>query len=123
MGRRGVPGTVIGSVRAEEVNRTSAWLAGLQARHDLPEKLFVLHQFRSDMVRDLRLVEDRPRLALVQHVDGFGTPAQKRSTYLAVERARRFHMGFKLFYDEDVRRMSAADVHRLVPAVRFVSFQ
>jgi hypothetical protein len=32
-------------------------------------------------------------------------------------------MGFKLFYDEDVHRMSAADVRRIRPKVRFVSFQ
>jgi hypothetical protein len=32
-------------------------------------------------------------------------------------------MGFKLFYDEDVHRMSPADVRRINPKVRFVSFQ
>jgi hypothetical protein len=60
---------------------------------------------------------------MVQHVDGFGTPGQKRATYNAVARPRRFAMGFKLFYDEDVRRMGPAEVHRLRPDVRFVSFQ
>jgi hypothetical protein len=59
----------------------------------------------------------------VQHVDGFGTPGQKRATYHAVARPRQFAMGFKLFYDEDVRRMGPAEVHRLRPHVRFVSFQ
>jgi hypothetical protein len=32
-------------------------------------------------------------------------------------------MGFKLFYDEDIHRMSAAEVRRIEPRVRFVSFQ
>jgi len=32
-------------------------------------------------------------------------------------------MGFKLFYDEDVRRMGAGKVDRIQPRVRFVSFQ
>ena len=123
MGPRQVPGREIGSVGAREVNRTSAWLESLRARHDLPQKLFVLHQFRPDMVRDIATVARRPGLAMVQHVDGFGTPAQKRATYAHVARPGRFTMGFKLFYDEDVRRMSAADVHRLRPEVRFVSFQ
>lgn len=123
MGRREVPGTVIGSVAASEVNLVSGWLEALRKRDRLPEKLFVLHQFRESMIRDIRQVEERPGLAMVQHVDGFGTPGQKLDTYRAVERHDRFDMGFKLFYDEDVRRMDAAQVFRIKPAVRFVSFQ
>ncbi|WP_148615649.1 hypothetical protein [Nocardioides rubriscoriae] len=123
MGRREVPGTVIGSMSAGEVDLVSGWLDDLRRREGLPEKLFVLHQFRTDMVRDLDRVTDRPGLAMVQHVDGFGTPGQKLDTYRTVERAEAFDMGFKLFYDEDVPRMSAAEVRRIKPAVRFVSFQ
>ncbi|WP_139981708.1 hypothetical protein [Nocardioides litoris] len=123
MARDEVPGRVIGAVRAQEVNLVSGWLEGLRAEAGLPEKLFVLHQFRADMVRGVDRLVDRPGLAEVQHVDGFGTPRQKLTTYRAVARNDRFHMGFKLFYDEDRPRMSARDVRRVRPAVRFVSFQ
>lgn len=123
MARHQVPGRVIGSVRAAEVNRVSAWLSRLVVERDLPEKLLVLHQFRSSMLPDARRIVRRPGLQLVQHVDGFGTPQQKRATFAAVARPRRFAMGFKLFYDEDVRLMDAAAVHRIRPAVRFVSYQ
>lgn len=123
MGRREVPGRVIGSVTAAEVNRASAWLSGLTQTHRLPEKLFVLHQFRTSMIEDIRLVRRRAGLAMVQHVDGFGTPRQKLATYHAVERAEQFTMGFKLFYDEDIRRLGARDVGRIRPPVNFVSFQ
>jgi hypothetical protein len=123
MHRREVPGRSIGSVTAAEVNRTSAWLSALVADNRLPEKLFVLHQFRSDMIEDIALVRRRLGLALVQHVDGFGTPTQKLATYHAVERASKFTMGFKLFYDEDIRRMGPRAVQRIRPKVRFVSFQ
>lgn len=118
-----VPGRVIGSVRAREVNRVSAWLSRMVVARDLPEKLLVLHQFRTSMLPDAARIVGRPGLRLVQHVDGFGTPGQKLDTYLAVARPRQFAMGFKLFYDEDVPRMSARDVHRIRPRVRFVSFQ
>ena len=53
MGPRQVPGRTIGSVSAREVNRVSAWLAELVEARSLPEKVFMLHQFRSDMIPDI----------------------------------------------------------------------
>ena len=123
MGRREVPGRVIGGVSAAEINRTSAWLARLTRRFDLPEKLFVLHQFRLSMLRDPGAISARRGLAMVQHVDGFGTPGQKLATYQSVARPRQFALGFKLFYDEDKRRMRAGAVREIRPPVHFVSFQ
>lgn len=123
MGRREVPGRTIGHVGAAEVDRTSAWLAELVRREALPEKLFVLHQFRTSMLPDIGSIKRRTGLASVQHVDGFGTRGQKLATFGAVARPDRFTLGFKLFYDEDVRRMGPAAVHEIRPRVRFVSFQ
>ena len=123
MGGAEVPGRVIGHVDAAEVNRTAAWLSTLVEHRHLPQKLFVLHQFRTGMIRHVDRVRHRPGLVMVQHVDGFGTPTAKRATFHAVARPQRFMLGFKLFYRADVHRMSAADVFRLRPRVRFVSFQ
>ena len=123
MARGGVPGRRIGTVGAGELNRVTRWLSQVTARRRLPEKLLVIHQFRRDMVVHPEKIARRRGLAMVQHVDGYGTPQQKRATYAAVGRPRQFAMGFKLFYDEDVHRMSARAVRRLHPRVRFVSFQ
>jgi hypothetical protein len=123
MGPHQVPGRVIGSVRAREVNRVSAWLSRMVVRHDLPEKVLVLHQFRTSMLPDVRRIVGRDGLRLVQHVDGFGNPGQKLDTYRVVARPGQFAMGFKLFYDEDRPLMRAPDVHRIRPRVRFVSYQ
>lgn len=123
MGPRQVPGRVIGSVGAAEVNRVSGWLAELVREEELPQKVLVLHSFRTSMIRGLDRVRERPQLATVVHVDGFGTPGQKRATYDVVTRGWRGPTGFKLFYDEDVRRMSAAQVARLRPRVDLISFQ
>ena len=120
---RGVPGRAIGTVRAPEVNRTSAWLDRLAERHGLPQKLFVLHQFRTAMIPRIDLIQRRPNLAMVQHVDGFGTRGQKLDTYRVVAAPKQFRMGFKLFYDEDTRLMRARDVKRIRPRVDFVSYQ
>lgn len=122
--RRGQrPARVIGSVGAGEVNRTSAWLSKLVLEHDLPEKLFVVHQFRTSMVRHIGRIKARDGLQLLQHVDGFGNRGQKLATYRTVARPDIFAMGFKLFYDEDVNLMGAKAVHRIRPRVRFVSYQ
>ncbi len=123
MGPRQVPGRAIGSVTAAEVNRVSAWLSGRVERQRLPEKPFLLHQFRGTMIGSIQRVEQRPGLAMVQHADGFGTQAQKLATYHAIARPGQFAMGFKLFYDEDVHRFTPARVRRIRPAIRFVSYQ
>jgi len=123
MGARQVPGRVIGSVGAAEVNQVSRWVDDLAEREALPKKVFMLHQFRTSMIRGIEKIVPRKNLALVQHVDGFGPPGAKLSTYRTVAKPRQFAMGFKLFYDEDVPRMTAAQVLRIRPQVRFVSFQ
>jgi hypothetical protein len=123
MGRRGVPGRRIGSVSTTEVNRVSKWLSTLVRIEELPQKLFVLHQFRIDMIEDIGDITPRSGLVMVQHVDGFGTPAQKRDTFRTVVRPRQFFLGFKLFYDEDRRLMRPGEVRAIRPRVRFVSYQ
>jgi hypothetical protein len=123
MGPHQVPAHVIGSVRAREVNRTSLWLSRLVEREGLPQKLFVLHQFRLSMLPDIARIVHRPGLAMVQHTDGFGTRGQKLETYHAVARPAQFRQGFKLFYHWDVRRFTPQQVRGLRPRVSFVSYQ
>jgi hypothetical protein len=123
MGPGEVPGQTIGQVRAGEVNRVSAWLRDLSAANDLPEKIFMLHQFRTDMIIDIDAIRPRTGLAMVQHVDGFGTQSQKRDTYQAVEEHDQFWMGLKLFYDEDINMFTPRQVLRVRPQPRFVSYQ
>jgi hypothetical protein len=123
MGPHQVPAATIGSVRAAEVNRTSRWLSRLVEREGLPQKLFVLHQFRPSMVPDIENVVHRPGLAMVQHADGFGTREQKLATYDAITRPQQFRQGFKLFYRADRHRFTPQEVRRIRPAVSFVSYQ
>lgn len=118
-----VPGRTIGSVDAAEINEVARWLAGIVREGDLPEKLLLVHQFRESMVRDADDVEAPPGLAVVHHVDGFGTRGQKLEVYdrLAVRRPK--WNGLKLFYDEDVDMFAPREVLRLDPVPDFVSYQ
>ena len=124
MGPGEVPGDVIGSVAAREVNATSAWLDQLVRRRRLPQKLFVIHQFTNDMVDDTQLHE-REGLAMVLNADGFGTQANKNSKYRAFTASPRgfFHQGYKLFYREDTDLMSPREVLRLRPPPDVVIYE
>ncbi len=123
MGPNQLPAQQIGSVSAAEVNQVSAWLSDLTAKHRLPQKVFMLHQFRTSMLSNPDAIKDRSHLVMVQHVDGYGTPEQKLATYHHVARPKQFVMGFKLFYDEDINLMNPDRVHQIRPRVRFVSYQ
>ena len=114
---------MIGHVSAREVNATSAWLAQLVAKHDLPEKLLVIHQFTDDMVPE-RQLKAREGLATVLNVDGFGNQAVKKAKYRDFTRqAPDFYHGFKLFYEEDTDMMRPRQVLRLRPKPFLVVYE
>ena len=116
MGPAQIPGTVIGSVDAAEVNRVTGWLSDLVAANDLPDKLVIVHQFTDTMIRRKNGLRVRPGIDMVLNADGFGTPGAKTATYRRVTRDRGpFHTGFKLFFVEDTGLMSPAHVMRLRP--------
>jgi hypothetical protein len=120
-----IPGQVIGSVSAREVNATSAWLAQLVARHKLPQKLFLVHQFTPGMV-PVRALKKRDGLAMVINVDGFGGQEVKIAKYREFVRtanAAGLRRGFKLFYQEDTRLMKPRQVLRMSPPPDVVVYE
>ena len=124
MGPQEVPGRVIGQVSAAEVNQVSAYLARLVEEENLPEKILLLHTFEASMLPDVDLIEARPGIAIVQHLDGFGSQRVKIEKYDALKRPDKFRLGFKLFYDEDVGLFTPAEVvTELAPPPDFVSYQ
>ncbi len=123
MGPNEVPGQQIGQVSAAEVNEVSGWLALISASENLPEKLFVLHQFTLGMIPDRGAVLDRPELATVIHVDGFGSQEDKLEKYGILHAKAPFANGFKLFYDEDIDMLSPAQVLALEPTPDLITYQ
>jgi hypothetical protein len=119
-----IPGQVIGSVEASDVNEVADYLAGIVREHDLPEKLLVIHQFTNDMVRNKAQLREPEGVALTLNVDGFGTAPVKVSKYHEFARQRpRAHRGFKLFYREDSGLMSPRAVLRLRPPPELVVYE
>jgi hypothetical protein len=120
-----VPGKKIGSVTADKVNEVARWLSDMVMEHDLPEKLFVIHQFTYDMIAGKERVARPPGLAVTMNVDGFGDRPNKISKYDAFtsEAGARFHDGFKLFYEEDTNLMSPGAVLDLKPPPDLVVYE
>ncbi len=118
------PGTVIGSITAAKVNQLSRHVAAIVRDNQLPEKLFVVHQFTADMIRDKARVIARPGLAMTMNVDGFGDRANKVSKYREFTHdGTDFHDGYKLFYEEDLGLMSPRSVLALQPPPDLVVYE
>nr|WP_237740835.1 hypothetical protein [Arthrobacter crystallopoietes] len=117
----------IGSVDAAEVNRVADWLAGLTRTHNLPQKVFLLHQFQLRMIGNRESLDTaHEELAVVVHADGHGGPEQKMETWrtLRQDLPEGVWMGWKNFYDEDTPMFSPERTYREVsPAPWFVSYQ
>jgi hypothetical protein len=116
----------IGSVAASEVNRVSNWLAGLTARHHLPQKLLVLHQFQLSMIGDeTRLDTRHDDLAIVIHMDGQGAPSDKQQTWQAATGAAPRHVffGWKNFYVKDHPMLSPRQTMTRTPRPLMISYQ
>lgn len=94
----------IGSVDAAEVNEVSAWLAALTRENNLPQKMFVLHQFQPRMIANREILNTtHPELSTVIHVDGQGPPGAKIGTwnYIRENAPENVFWGWKNFIDED----------------------
>jgi len=114
----------IGISRAEPINAVSEYLAGLVAENDLPEKIFLVHQFKSYQLPDRKKIVDREGLATVLHIDGFGTPSEKFNTYdVLTKQSKQFVPGFKLFYDEDTDLLTPAEALKIKPRPQLFSYQ
>ena len=123
MGPDEVPGQVIGSVSAQEINVTTDWLNKLTKREKLPQKLVLIHQFTDDMVPE-KEIKKRSELSIVLNVDGFGTQSLKVAKYKEfTKQAHEHRHGFKLFYKEDTNTMTPASVMRLQPRPDVVVYE
>ena len=119
------PGRQIGKTNAASVNAVSDYLARLVADHGLPQKLFVVHQFKTFMIANREKLATHPELATVVHVDGFGTQKEKRQTYdaLKLPAGSPIYNGFKLFYKVDTGLMTPKQTMALKPMPDLVSYQ
>lgn len=116
----------IGSVRVEEVNATSQWLADMTKRYRLPQKLFLLHQFRLSMIEGReKLDTSREELAYTIQMDGQGDQTTKQETWstIRVGSPPNIFFGWKNFYDEDLPILTSEQTLQIVPSPQYISYQ
>jgi hypothetical protein len=116
----------IGTVGADEVNAVVDWLAQLVRERSLPQKVLVLHQFRTMMISDRARVDTgRDEVAVLVHADGFGPMSEKLETWAALraEPLAGARWGWKNFYDEDRPTPTPQATLAVSPDIVFVSYQ
>ncbi|MBP6961924.1 hypothetical protein KBB49_00095 [Candidatus Saccharibacteria bacterium] len=116
----------VGSVSADEINQTSAWLSEIVKTHDLPQKIFMVHQFKNSMITNRETLKtDYPELGYIIHMDGHSALSQKVDTWntIRVNLPANVYMGWKNFYDEDRPTPTPADTMAQQPTPHFISYQ
>jgi len=123
-----VPMRVFGHTTGREINEVTAWVGSLVARHQLPEKVVVVHELAPNIVRNEEVIKSRTGVALIKSVDGIGSRAMKEDTWhkLTTKLPQGMRVGFKLFFEEDGEfgpLMTPAQVLALKPTVDYVLYE
>ena len=123
-----VPGQIIGSMTADDINYAIDFLADLVERYHLPPKVLVVHRFTTSMIQRADEIRRDPRVQVVINMDGWGSPPQKRAAYrdIVAPEADQF-TGFKLFFHHDTRGdsvlLTPEELLELEPAPVYIQYQ
>lgn len=122
----GIPGQRIGTFDAEDINYATKFLGDLVTNHKLPPKILVVHRFTRRGVTNYEKITLSSEVQIVMHMDGFGTPVLKRSTFRQFIKAEPVQfVGWKQFYKprNDNPRTTIAEILRLNPKVLYIQYQ
>ena len=122
------PGTRVGTMDAKDVNYAIKTLAALVDSLKLPPKVLVVHRYTKPMLTNTRKIELDPRVQVVIHMDGWGTPTRKKDSYLNyIYREPVQYAGFKIFYKNDTKKgsrlMTPAEILELEPKPVYIQYQ
>jgi hypothetical protein len=124
-----VPGKVVGSLDAKDINHAIRTLSDLVEENGLPPKVLVIHRFTQGMVTNVDdIVTDDPNVQVVLDMDGWGPAATKLDSYRAwVAPTKIPYMGFKLFYKNDTKGgsklMTPAQLLSLARVPMYIQYQ
>jgi hypothetical protein len=116
----------VGTVSSAEVNEVSNWLAELVKDNKLPQKLFMVHQFKLAMISGRETLQtSREELAYMIHMDGHGELGSKVNTWNTIKETlpADVFLGWKNFYDEDKPTPTPEQTMQQVPKPWLVTYQ
>ncbi len=122
------PGRRVGTYDARDINWVQEQMSQLIRQKNLPPKVLVVHRYTRPMITNYRNIAFDPHVQVVMHMDGWGTPPVKISSFRAYIQSEPVQFaGFKLFYKNDVRAgskmMVPGEVLRLWPKPLYIQYQ
>ncbi len=118
------PGDVVGTVDAAEIREVAEYLARIIREHALPQKLFIVHQFRDSMITNRDAILTPPELALVIDIDGVGPRSIKLPKYDELTAGiDRYYVGIKLYTNSETDILQPDEVLDLLPRPDVVIYQ
>jgi hypothetical protein len=123
MHNRAIPGREVGYMDGTQINAVQRRLEQVAVEIGL-NKVLIIHQFDTPMVREKAGIEDFPHVELVMDADGFGSPEAKIGDYRQYAAEPGFEYGgFKLFFGWDAPLMTPAGVMDLDPLPAVIIYQ
>jgi len=115
----------IGSLGGATINQIQDLLQQVALENRISNKIFVIHQFRPDMLPDKQTIAtDRDRVDIVINMDGWGPPPGKLSKYeVHIKNEPVEYAGVKLFYRWDEPLLTEAEIQALVPRPNYIQYQ
>jgi hypothetical protein len=123
------PGTVIGSLSAQEINYAIDYMSEIVRENELPPKVLLVHRFTQDMVTGASHIQSTPEVQVVIVMDGWGPSALKRATYRHIIEPEPVQFtGLKVFYKNDLKPpstglLSPEDILQLYPSPIYIQYQ
>jgi hypothetical protein len=121
-GRYEIPGQVLGSLYAAQINPIQAQLQEIAQRIGV-NKVLIIHQFEDEMVPDKENIADAPHVELVIDSDGFGGPDKVRDYQQYAQEPAFEYGGFKLYRNWDRPLLTPPEVMSLEPPPAVVIYQ
>lgn len=124
-----IPGSVIGTFNADDINDAIDFLAELVNKYNLPPKILVVHRFTQGMITDYKRIKKVPEVQVVIDMDGWGNKILKRSTYLRYNYNEPIQFnGFKLFYKNDIKKgkdqlYTPEELVKFIPQPIYIQYQ
>lgn len=119
-----VPGKNLGHVDGRNVQQAVQYVSGLIKKNHLPDKVVVVHQFRSDIIRNKQAIHPTKQVEVVLNGDGFDIPGIKMNSYRILVRNQPIQYGgFKLFFKLDTPMLTPKQTLTLDPAPAYISYE